>query len=227
MLWFFVKFNHIAGPGRHNCDRDMRLIFDSGLSATYHAPAMGNPILERVLPAELADRGQIIEFKGDIGSFERLMGIAEADFAALEAKNQPRDWRTAPVEASLEFAWTDARKALPAATGRFRVEMPVVCQRCLEPFRMRVQSPLRLLFTSGEEPGDSADTPDYEAWELEADSISLQDVLEESIVMALPLAPVHEKAAECGPLAGDIPAGEADTIRPFADLKLQMEKANK
>lgn len=188
---------------------------------------MANPLLERVQPAELAERGQVIEFKGCVGDFERLTGIAEADFAALGEQTRPRGWRSAPVSARLEFAWLDVRKAFPAVTGRIRAEMPAICQRCLEPFRMPVETALSVLFVGEDADGGVTEMPDFETWALQGDLVNLQDVVEESIVMALPLAPLHEAADKCGPLAGEIPAGETDTARPFADLRSQMEKANK
>ena len=160
---------------------------------------MANPLLERMSPAELAERAQVIEFKGCIGDFERLVGIVEADFAALEAEFRPRDWRLAPVTGRLEFAWQDMRKEFPAATGRLNAEMPAICQRCLEPFRMPLDVSLRTIFVSAD--AAMTDLPEVEVWELQEEVLRLQDLVEESIVMALPLAPLHDTAGQCGPLA--------------------------
>ena len=44
-----------------------RTIFDSAQLAPYHAPAMTNPLFDRVSPAELANREEPIEFKGEVG----------------------------------------------------------------------------------------------------------------------------------------------------------------
>ena len=57
----------------------------------YHAPAMANPLLDRALPEELADRRQVFELKGKIEDFPRLVEIVEAD---LEMQ-RPR--RSAPA----------------------------------------------------------------------------------------------------------------------------------
>ena len=188
---------------------------------------MANPLLDRVLPAELAERAQVIDIKGKVGDFERLTSIIERDLGALESDQSPRAWRDAEVSVSLEFRWLDARRALPAARGHVSAEIATVCQRCLEGFRLAVAAPVNAIFVrpGGEATADGA--PDAETWELDDDMLSLAELVEESLVMALPLAPLHASADDCGPLAGSIPATGPDVVRPFADLKAQMEKANK
>ena len=105
-------------------------------------------------------------------------------------------------------------------------EIATVCQRCLEGFRLAVDTPVNAVFVrpGGEATADGAS--DAETWELDDDMLSLAELVEESLVMALPLAPVHASADDCGPLVGSIPVNEPDVVRPFADLKSQMEKAN-
>ena len=40
---------------------------------------MGNPLRDRALPEELADRSQVFELKGKLDDFGRLVEIVEAD----------------------------------------------------------------------------------------------------------------------------------------------------
>ena len=58
------------------------------------------------------------------------------------------------------------------------------------------------------------------------EAIRLMDVVEESVVMALPLAPLHASTSDCGALAEQIAGSATDTVRPFADLRAQMDKMN-
>ena len=187
---------------------------------------MANPLLESVQPAELASREQVIEFKGKVGDFERLCGIVEADLAALEAADRPRGWKNRPVTGRLAFRWLDARQAYPAAEGSLSASLAAVCQRCLDGFEMPLASSFSILFTNEPEAAESVeDTPGYESWALDNDVVRLKDVVEESLIMALPLAPVHRSPEECGDLAAGMPTEETETVRPFADLRAQMDEA--
>ncbi len=207
--------------------RNRAVTFDRGHRPPYHAPAMTNPLLDHVLPQELAERGQVIDVKGKVGSFDRLARIVEADLAAVDEVDRPREWRDMPVEIMLEFAWIDARQTLPAVKGRVRASVMAVCQRCLEAFEMSVDTSFRIMFVGGDKAGEPTDQTGFDAWELDQDTIRPLEIVEEWLIMALPLAPMHNLSDSCGPLVENIAQGRPDTARPFADLRSQMEKLNK
>jgi uncharacterized metal-binding protein YceD (DUF177 family) len=50
------------------------------------------------------------------------------------------------------------------------------------------------------------------------------DFVEESLIMAMPFAPVHESDESCKALHGPVENDTPDTIRPFADLRSKMGK---
>lgn len=183
---------------------------------------MANPLLERVLPADLADLSQIIDFKLKISDFERLREISKGELEAVSASGQPRDWGESPVEGKLEFGWLDTAREFAVANGQVRATMPVACQRCLEAFELVVDTPVRIRFVRSD---DDREQDDYDTWEFDDRSILLQDVVEEAIVMALPLAPLHDSDTDCGRLAEKAPAAGPEMTTPFADLKSRM--ANK
>lgn len=189
---------------------------------------MANPLFDRVLPKELASIEQCFEFKGKIDDFDRLTEIIAADLAAVSAGMRPRRWRAAPVDIRLDFAWADAGQEIPAVTGRFSAQIPAVCQRCLDVFELSLDASLRMLLvrsdtTSGELP----DLAEYEVWEFEDETLRPFDLVEESLVMTIPLAPAHESGDSCGMLAEEIAGSGSETARPFADLRSQMEKSKK
>lgn len=181
---------------------------------------MVNPLLDRVLPSELADSAQIIDYKGKVGDFERLCEISEAELRALPGSAPPRDWQDSDVQVGLSFAWLDPGMRIAAATGQVAAGLPVVCQRCLEPFEMVIETPIRMVF------GKSLDDPryaDYDAWEVDGTAIVLRDVVEEALVMAMPLAPLHDASTACGRQAEATQVEPPETTRPFADLRARME----
>jgi uncharacterized protein len=187
---------------------------------------MANPLLERALPAELAERGQVIEFKGSVGQFERLNAVVEADLAALDRSARLPDPVEMPVSVRLEFSWLDAERRVPAMSGSASLVLGAVCQRCLEPFEMPVETSFGMLFADDESDDAALDAPGFETWMLDDGGIRVQDVVEESLVMALPLAPVHKTPGDCGSLAGKLAAAAPETVRAFADLRAQMNKAD-
>ena len=77
---------------------------------------------------------------------------------------------------------------------------------------------------------DSADAQSIDdaldVWGLTDGKVRPLDVIEEMLVMALPMAAMHESAAECGmqPVP-DETGRQADTVRPFADLRAQIDKS--
>ena len=194
--------------------------FDSGRRGPYHARAMGNPLRDRRTPSELAESGQVIEFKQKLNDFERLAAVVEADLARLDPDTLPADWRDAPVSGRLAFGFVDAQNRLPVLDGRAAVTFDAVCQRCLQPLRWSLDVPVRLLFGTAA-PG-SAESADYELWELPEATFTPLDVVDELLVMAMPLAAMHAGDADCI-APPDRVAESTGKIRPFAALKAQMD----
>ena len=182
---------------------------------------MGNPLRVRRPVAELAAKGQVFEMAEKIGSFERLAGIVAADLATLEPDKIPDHWRDSPVTGRLEFGFVDAQMQVASLEGEVAVTLDAVCQRCLEPFRLNLSTELRLLPTMvGQGVSGGAD---FEVWELVEDTICPAEIVEEVLIMAMPLSAMHDSAEACG---GYEPADEQveQTTRPFAALKAQLEQ---
>ncbi len=199
-----------------------RIGFDREGGATYHAPAMANPLLVSAAPENLARRKQVIESVEKLSTFKRLEAIVAQDLAALASGDAPANWGKSPITVCIEFGWADAREHWPRVTGRAAAAVPAVCQRCLEvcTVELDVDIDLLLLKSSDTRSADEA----LEVWEMEQDQLRPIDVVEELLIMAMPLAAMHAQASECGVLLGDAASGKGseaggDTNRPFAELK--------
>jgi len=184
---------------------------------------MANPLFERILPKEAAALGQLIEYKGEVGHCERLVEIVAADIAALSADTQPQNWRAAPIAIRLEFAWAEGLTGVPAINGRVTAQIPAVCQRCLEAFDLALDAPVNMLLVTS---ADAADVDRYEIWELADEALRIVDIVEEALVMAMPLAPTHEPGESCVSVTIENTDSGSETIRPFAGLRSQLEKTN-
>ena len=185
---------------------------------------MGNPLRDRRTAAELASVGQVIEIAEKIGSFTDLAKIIETDLAALGPDKMPAGWRERVVRGELHFGFAATRKSIPTVAGRATVDTDAVCQRCLEPFRLTLCIEPRLLLLNEQETAKEFD--EFEVWDLEERTLRPQDIVEELLIMAMPLSMRHDNMAECKAFPAD-DEHATEMKRPFAALGSQMKQNEK
>ncbi len=108
----------------------------------------------------------------------------------------------------------------PAALLAVQADVVLTCQRCLGPVRRRLESSSQLVFAEEGAP----ELPDgHEAVGGDPRKQDLAALVEDELLLALPLIPVHEAGEACGLAAvGTQAAGDAqdsEMRRPFAGLK--------
>jgi len=183
---------------------------------------MANPLTDRAPPAQLAASGQVIETKGQLSDFERLREAVDADMASLASSARPKKWQQAPIDIRLAFGWADARHQIPALEGQISARIDAVCQRCLEPFELSLNAQLKLLLLKPH--GEITAFDEYEIWETAEDTVRPLDIVDEALMMAMPLSAAHDDSTMCGPLADKLQPEDKGMVRPFADLKSQLRK---
>ncbi len=181
---------------------------------------MGNPLRERRTAADLAAGAQVIEIAEKLSDFEQLSVIVEADLAALDAGRMPARWRDSAVKGSLGFGFADAQQLLPKVSCRVEVTVDAVCQRCLDAFRLPIEVEADLLLLELEQDADGFD--ELEVWELESNLLRPQDIVEELLIMAMPLSAMHVDSAACKALSSVATKSEEKMTTPFAALRDQM-----
>jgi uncharacterized protein len=101
----------------------------------------------------------------------------------------------------------------------------VICQRCMQPMRWPVDVKSRIALVSDYDAADRV--PDgMEVFLVEADSVSVRDLVDEEVMLALPHVPRHEEGSECAGRSVELPGQEADAEdaaaaqvqKPFAQL---------
>ncbi len=101
----------------------------------------------------------------------------------------------------------------------------VVCQRCMLPMRWPMHVKSRIALVSDYDAADRV--PDsLEVFLVEADSVSVRDLVDEEIMLALPQVPRHAEDSKCAeqpmrlPGQADEPEGAAESQvqKPFAQL---------
>lgn len=181
---------------------------------------MANPLTAFVSPSELAEGRQVVEIEAKIDDFQRIAEIVETELAGQSTKARPAEWRATGVSIRLAFDWLDRQRGIPSVDGRLETRLPAVCQRCLELFVLPLAATFRIAFVAE---GETDELIGVDAWDLADGRVRIGDLVEESLVMALPLAPVHPDRDACGPLAGRVSEEEQRGARPFADLRSQMD----
>ncbi len=114
--------------------------------------------------------------------------------------------------------------AYPALEGAVKARAWLVCQRCLQAFEAALESPVRVAFVGRD--AEAGRVPDaYDAVTAPGGQLGLEEFVEDELMLALPLVPMHATPAEC---AVHLAAADADvetdapprvpTQRPFAGL---------
>ena len=188
----------------------MRVRFDTPEGAHYHTAPMSGPRAEEVDVFLLAAQGGALERRFPLSDFDRLRGVLVA----------PRVAEAREVRARLTFSEEQGR---PVALVEVEASLPLTCQRCLQQVSWPVTSATRLAFVDATAAA-SAEVDGRDAFETRAGHVKLIDVVEEELLLALPLVATHTAPAACEVLAppGAAPqqASTAERAqRPFEGLK--------
>jgi uncharacterized protein len=125
------------------------------------------------------------------------------------------------------FEFGRAPSGRSAAVVRIEATPRLVCQRCLDGFELAVAARSEVEF-SANPPADGAASQD-ELFRSVQGLVSLRDLAEEELLLALPLVPACSAPQECGKgsLIGASTTAEAvaqETVRPFAALQELFKK---
>ena len=98
---------------------------------------------------------------------------------------------------NVEFDLTFGRKERArVATGKFKAEVKMICQRCLNQVNVPVRGEVQLEFVvveEGEEPLARLEDQGYDTVLVINDSLSLVELIEDEVLLALPFSPLHEE----------------------------------
>jgi len=164
---------------------------------------MSDRLPEFIEPLRLAELGRVLRGHLSLSRFRRLAQILSA--ADGEA------------EVMLEFG-TDER-GRPQVTGTVKAELELICQRCLESMRLPVVAEVRLGLVSSEAEEDQL-APGFEAVPVGEGPVSVADIVEDELILGLPLVPMHPQT-QCGAVeeyALDVGEGAQAPESPFAVL---------
>jgi uncharacterized protein len=76
----------------------------------------------------------------------------------------------------------------------------LLCQRCLEPFRQELAESVNVVVADSDAASSTAPAG-YEPFELEKGRLQPAQLVEDELIVAIPLVPKHARIEDCGSLA--------------------------
>ncbi|MFO1413986.1 MAG: YceD family protein [Burkholderiales bacterium] len=108
-----------------------------------------------------------------------------------------------PGEVTWRIEGTKNALGRPALAIGIRGQVPVECQRCLEPFSFAVDQRTVTVLAKSEAEADALDADSEEEVLVADHPLIAADLVEDELLLTLPFAPMHDPGA-CNPaLAGD------------------------
>jgi uncharacterized protein len=195
---------------------------------------MTSPAIDplRLPVAHFAADAQAIEGDWAIAELPRLADSECPLDAGSPLKANATDATRAPSRASTDLnrrvRWRAVGSLRPVG-GEQQVWMHLVadadvvlqCQRCLLPLDEAVHVDRHFRFVADEDTAAALDDELEEEVLALPKSLNLRDLVEDEMLLALPLVPRHDVCPETIPMQfGDVEIVEADQAHPFASLAL-------
>lgn len=130
------------------------------------------------------------------------------------------------VRVELQFFTNDS--GLHVISGQLRAEVQVICQRCLEPLGIVLEDDIRLVVLQDEARAATLDAG-FDPWICADTKLDLASLVEEQLMLCMPIVNLHETSL-CGDKLAYTPPAEMQSQAqagspesPFAVLKALKE----
>ncbi len=141
---------------------------------------MKNPLPKYIQPFQCADHGTAWRGRLPLSSFPRLLEL----LANSEG------------EVSVDLHAGRDEQKLAYIQGTLTASLSLLCQRCLQPLEFPIEIMVSLSPVFNEKAAELLPEP-YEPLLLTEDKISLADLVEDELLLNLPMIPKHEASAQC------------------------------
>jgi len=129
-------------------------------------------------------------------------------------------------------AWQAGGSLVPVTGGepelwlalQARAEAPLTCQRCLQPMVEPLHVDRRFRFVHGEDEAARLDEESDDDVLALPPRLDLHALLEDELILALPIVPRHDECPEPLPLPADLPPEEPEDAAPHPFAKLAALK---
>jgi uncharacterized protein len=188
-----------------------RVRFDRGGNGPYYTRPMAAGPPDLVDCAQLAEDAAVLERVYELADLDRLQDVLTDTHGVVHAS----------------FAFSNTFSGRPGAKIAIRAEPQLRCRRCMQGFTLAVSGGSEIEFAE-DETAEASDAQ-HELYRAEGGKVSLRDLAEEELLLALPIAPACDEPERCGnapSLPGDAERAESSDAmrRPFGGLKELLKK---
>jgi len=158
----------------------------------------------------LATAGETLQGQWPLASLERLCAMQTA----------PQDWVLPPVS----WRVRGERRPVPGEAQQTwlqiqaRATMWLPCQRCLQPYRTELLVDRAIRFVRGEDQAEALDAESEDDVLALPRSLDLRALVEDELLLALPIVPRHEACPDALPVQIEPQAVPPAVQNPFAVL---------
>jgi len=135
----------------------------------------------------LAEREGVLSGELQLSRLTRLVGMLNSDAGS--------------VRASLKFG--QRRGGLLEVELTYTAAVELRCQRCLEAFRHEFADRVNVALVAAGSTSDSV-PEGYEPFELSDGRLSPAEMIEDELIVSMPLVPKHERLEDCGSVARNL-----------------------
>jgi uncharacterized protein len=132
----------------------------------------------------LAARGGVQSGELKLSKLTRLVGMLHSDAGSVRASLRFSQRRDGWLEVELEYA----------------TAVELTCQRCLEPFRQELGGRVNVVLADARSMPETV-PEGKEPFELTDGGLSPAQLIEDELIVSIPLAPKHERLEDCGSVA--------------------------
>jgi uncharacterized protein len=138
---------------------------------------MSSRLPERIDPERLVQQGQVLKGRFELAQMARVSALLAGDSGSVE----------------FELVFGRDAENRPVVQSHISADLRLTCQRCLEPVIHEVDSRTTLGLVTGLD--EARDLPEeYESLLLEEPTVSVRDMVEEDLLLAIPAFPRHASA---------------------------------
>jgi uncharacterized protein len=131
----------------------------------------------------LADRGVTLGGELDLKLLDRLTSLLHSDVGSVRATLRFRQRGDGWLAVELDY----------------QAAVELMCQRCLEPFRHELAENVNVAVADGA--SLAAAPAGFEPFELDDGRLQPAQLIEDELIVAVPLVPRHARVEDCGSLA--------------------------
>jgi uncharacterized protein len=161
--------------------------------------------------ARLAEEAVALQRDYELGKLPRLQDLLAEPRGTLSAT----------------FAFAKLASGRPGVLVSIEASPQLVCQRCMQGFGLSATGASEIEFVTSEDPEDAESEREF--FRMENGRVSLRELAEEELLLALPIVPACDSPQSCGRApshaAGDETSGvTGDMRRPFSALQDLLKK---